>query len=331
MPTVAAALVNPVVRQFDLRAAWVRVARNGGAPGVDGVDAQRFAAEKDERLGALEHKLAGGGYRPDALRALRIEKAGKTPRNLLLPSVEDRVVQTAVHGHLLRTLEGCFDAASFAYRPGLGVNGALAAVAAWRDTGRVVVARADVHQFFDRISHLRLDAAVRAMVTDPLVASWIQAWCASPVWDGQGLWTRDGGLPQGAPISPWLANLYLDAFDRTIRSAGIAMVRYADDFVLLARTPAEVASSLDVARDALNALGLGLNPCKTMVTSFERGFRFLGAAFKGAEILVPFRHGTKPSSDVWLAPPMPPTLLRAWRAGVYQPSVAVVSEKARCA
>lgn len=322
---------EPVVRQFDLRAAWTRVARNGGAPGVDSVDAQHFSRVKNQRLAALERTIVSGGYRPDPLRALRIEKPGKAPRNLLLPSIDDRVVQTAVHGHLLRTYENCFDAASFAYRPGRGVNGALAAVAAWRDAGRVAVARADVHQFFDRISHLRLDAAVRAMVGDASVASSIQAWCASPVWDGQGLWTRDVGIPQGAPISPWLANLYLDAFDRAIRSAGIAMVRYADDFILLARTPVEVASALDVARHALNTLGLGLNPGKTMVTSFERGFRFLGATFKGADILVPFRHGPKSSSDVWLAPPMPPTLLRAWRAGVYQPSVAVISAKARCA
>lgn len=290
-------------------------------PGVDGFSVGRFGRMAQAGLRGIQARMASGAYRADPLRLAEMEKkSGGGRRLLLVPTVRERVAQGAVARWLGAKWNPRFDPASFAYRPGLGVHDALRALARLRDQGYRWVLDADIRSFFDSIDHSILLAKLEAWLgkQSPLL-QWIREWVAAPIWDGTEVTRLGCGVPQGSPLSPLLANYYLDDFDRTLRAAGMHLVRYADDFLVLTRTPFELSDFREVVEKALRDLDLTLNPEKTRTTTFERRFTFLGAEIQGNSIFLPFEKAKTQVCPVFVAPLMPPALLRAFREGHLRP------------
>lgn len=306
--------------ELDLEAAWVRVQEKSGMPGVDGIGARRFERCAPWMLREIETSLANEKYRCLPLRLAQIAKKNGGARVLLVPSVRDRVAQTAVAQWLSGRWNGNFHSCSFAYRPGLGVNDALLALAELREKGYRWVLDADIRSFFDSIEHSILFRLLTAKLGEasPAFLGWITQWVAGAVWTGSDLNRITCGVPQGSPLSPLLANCYLDGLDQSLSEAGIPFIRYADDFLLLARTPFDLSEARSVAEQALSGLGLFFNPDKTRTTSFERIFRFLGAEIRADGIFQPLRKKRVRCAPLYVAPIMPPALLRAWMAGVVE-------------
>lgn len=302
--------------ELDLAAAWERVRSKAGMAGVDSVSVARFARGAQAFLKQLQSRLASSTYRSLPLRAAEVPKKSGARRLLLVPAVVDRVAQSAVAQWLSARLNPEFDPSSFAYRPGLGVADALRALAELRSAGYRWVLDADIRSFFDSIDHQLLTGKLARWLgaASPLYR-WLEDWIRAAVWDGAEVTRLGRGLPQGSPLSPVLANYYLDGFDRALRSAGVAFIRYADDFLVLARTPFELAEHRARVERALEELHLELSQEKTRPVTFEAGFRFLGAEIQGDAILLPFEKPKQPKKALWVAPPMPPALLRAWREG----------------
>jgi CRISPR-associated protein Cas1 len=261
-----------------LEDAWERVRANAGAAGGDGETVARFAGEAATRLLQLHRALRNGRYRPGPVRRVDIPKAGGGARPLCIPCVADRVAQTAVMLTLMPVLEPEMEDDSFAYRPGRSVRQAVARVIRHRDDGFQWVVDGDIERYFERVPHERLLARLRRAVGDgpltELVATWLEA--AEPT---------GRGLPQGAPVSPLLANLYLDDVDEAIARRGVRLVRFADDFVLLCRDRDRAEAALDRIAALLAGHGLRLNADKTRIVSFEQGFRFLGHLFVRSLVL----------------------------------------------
>jgi len=307
--------------QMDFAAAWQRVQEKAGMPGADGVSVRAFARAATANLRALTARLASEQYRPDPLRLAEAEKKSGGRRLLLIPTVADRVAQSAAALWLSAKWNPHFDRASFAYRPGLGVHDALRSLAALRDRGYQWVLDADIRSFFDSIDHeLLFEKLTRWLGAGSPLLGWIGSWVAAAVWDGAAVRCLARGVPQGSPLSPLLANFYLDEFDQRLRRTGVQFVRYADDFLVLARSPFELAQSRTVVEEALKELRLNLSEEKTRTTTFEQWFRFLGADIQGERILLPFEQKKPAKRPVAVAPVMPRALLNAYRAGHLKPA-----------
>ncbi len=315
-PLIGELPARVLAAELPLAAAWERVLEKAGMPGVDGIPVRRFAHAAPAALRTLEQRLASGEYRPLPLRMAELEKKHGGRRLLLVPAVRDRVAQAAVATWLGTRWNATFDSASFAYRPGLGVHAALRYLRELHTSGFRWVFDADIRSCFDSIDHGRLFDRLGAWLgaTSPLVG-WIRSWVAAPIWDGADVRRLTCGIPQGSPLSPLLANFFLDAFDNRLRGAGVKFIRYADDFLVLTRTPFDLPPARRIVEKALEDLGLELNAEKTRTTTFDRWFRFLGAEIQGDAILLPFDKKKAALRPVFVAPVMPPAVLRAWRLG----------------
>ena len=255
----------------------MRVRANGGGPGGDGETIGDFADDLEGELEALARDLTSGVYRPGPLRRVRIPKPGGKERELAIPCVRDRTVQSALHDLLQPTFEAEFEESSFGYRPGRSVRRAVAMVERLRDAGYTHVVDADILSYFDSVPHERLLAKVQEIVPDARVVDLIGLWLDA--------FDDTKGLPQGSPISPLLANLYLDDLDEAFSGRGLGIVRFADDFVILCRTPERAERALEQVSEALAREGLTLHPQKTRLVNFDQGFRFLGHLFVRSLVL----------------------------------------------
>lgn len=276
-------LIDKVYAPTTLEVAWQKVRSNGGASGVDGVSVDRFAARSAEYLAELSQDLRTGNYRPQAVRRVEIPKGDGRTRPLGIPAVKDRVVQTAVKLVIEPIFEVAFMEGSYGFRPGRGCHDALREVDRALKEGFTHVVDADLASYFDSIPHDRLKARVEERVSDGPVLALLDGWLAAQVMAGLERWTPTTGTPQGAVISPLLANIYLHPLDQMMAAHGYRMVRYADDFVVLcaSREAAEAALALIGAWVAEN--GLHLHPDKTRLADFRRagqGFDFLGYRFE---------------------------------------------------
>jgi RNA-directed DNA polymerase len=266
-----------------LRAAFARVKANRGAAGVDHVTVAMYERRLDANLSALSTALRTNTYRPQPIRRHWIPKPGShQQRPLGIPTVQDRVVQSAIRLVIEPIFEVGFAAHSYGFRPRRGAKDGLRRVDHLLRAGYVHVVDADIQSYFDRIPHAPLRAHLQSKVSDGRVLALLDAFLQQPIFEGLAHWTPEEGTPQGAVISPLLANLYLDPLDHLMAAAGFEMVRYADDLVVLCRTPEDAAQALALLQRWTTAAGLHLHPDKTRVVDAQQpgGFDFLGYHFE---------------------------------------------------
>lgn len=274
-------LIDKVFAERNLRASYGKVAANGGAPGVDHVTVAAFGNDLEAAVANLAAALRGGTYQPQAIRRVFIPKPGSNEqRPLGIPTVRDRVVQGAVRHVIEPIFEKEFAAHSYGFRPGRGCKDALRQVDKLLKEGFVYVVDADLKSYFDTIPHERLMARLRERIADGRVLGLIESFLKAGILDGLVEWEPEAGAPQGAVLSPLLSNIYLNPLDHHVADQGLAMVRYADDFVILCRSQAEAEQALTLVRQWCAAAGLTLHPTKTRIVDVRQtGFDFLGYHF----------------------------------------------------
>ena len=276
-------LIDKVHAPRTLAAAWRQVKARAGAGGVDRQTVEHFDVHADSYLHGLSEALRTGTYVPQAVRRCWIDKPGSVEKRPLgIPTVKDRVVQTALRLVLEPIFERECLPTSYGFRPGLGCKDALREVQRLLDAGATWVVDADIKSYFDTIPHDQLLTEVRTRIADGRVLTLLEAYLTQGVLDGLEQWTPDAGTPQGAVISPRLANVYLHPVDQALGAAGCQVVRYADDLGILCRSAAEAQRALSRLRPLLEQRGLRLHPEKTRVLDATQpgGFDFLGYHFE---------------------------------------------------
>ncbi|OGT89106.1 MAG: CRISPR-associated endonuclease Cas1 [Gammaproteobacteria bacterium RIFOXYA12_FULL_61_12] len=263
----------------NLRLAWDRVRQNGGCAGTDGQTLSQFHHNLQVNLWALRIEVENGSYVPRPLLAVTVSEPGRRDRMLAIPSVRDRVLQTAVAQYLTPILEAEFEDCSYGYRPGRSVDAAARKVMRYRDLGYRWVVDADITRYFDEIEHSSLLLELSRFVTDHGIMKLVGDWLRTPIQDERTIWSPVRGVPQGSPISPLLSNLYLDWFDEQLLEKGQRLVRFADDFLVLCKTRNAAEDAMELTEDLLQSLDLRLNENKSRIVHFDDGFRFLGVHF----------------------------------------------------
>jgi RNA-directed DNA polymerase len=277
-------LIDKVWSQGNLQRALARVIENGGSAGIDGRSVKRVEQEAGEEMSVLERQLREDRYRPEPVKRVWIEKLGSAEKRPLgIPTVRDRVVQTALRHVIEPIFERDFAPQSYGFRPGRGCKDALRRVDQLLREGRVWVVDADLKSYFDTIPHGALMKRVSEKIADGRVLKLIESYLKAGVMEiGQKWQPTEGGTPQGAVISPLLANIYLDPLDWEMAGRGAEMVRYADDFVVLCHSEEEARRALEQIQAFAHAQGLTLHPEKTRIVdaSQKGGFDFLGYHFE---------------------------------------------------
>lgn len=276
-------LMDKVYARKNLEVSWDQVRRNQGAAGVDGQSVVKFQAQTARYLDELERELKGGTYRPQAVRRQWIPKAGSDKlRPLGIPTVKDRIVQTALRNAMEPIFEKRFVEDSYGFRPGRGCKDALRRVDALLKLGYTHVVDADIQSYFDTMDHELLLNEVEREIADGKVLDLIGRYLKQQVLEDTKAWTPEAGTPQGAVISPLLANIYLHPVDVALKAAGVAMVRYADDLVILCKTEAEARQALALLEAEMGRRKLTLHPEKTRLVDATQpgGFDFLGYHFE---------------------------------------------------
>jgi RNA-directed DNA polymerase len=276
-------LMDKVYGSLNLSCAAKKVLGKDGAAGVDRQTCSEFAEHEREELDRLQEELRDGTYRPAAVLRRWIPKADSSAKRPLgIPTVRDRVVQTAVVHVLEPILDATLHERSFGFRHGRSCHDALRCVEAWLDAGYVYVVDADVQGYYETIPKDRLLDRVQQQISDRRVLGLVKKFLNQGILEELREWTPDAGVPQGAVLSPVLSNVYLNPLDHRMAELGFQMVRYADDFVILCRTPEEAEAALAEVRQWVEANGLTLHPEKThIVDSREKSFSFLGYSFRG--------------------------------------------------
>ncbi len=270
-----------------LKASFAKVKANRGACGVDGWTVNRFDALGEENLNRLHSELKAGTYRPSPVRRVWIPKPGTNERRPLgIPTVRDRIVQTAVKAALEPIFEKEFRDSSFGFRPRRSCRQALRKVGMALKSGKRHVVDADLRRFFDTIPHEVILRGLEAKVSDGRVLDLVRAYLAQGVMEG-GLPSLEEeyvpeGTPQGSPLSPLLANIALHDLDVLMEDSGYEIVRYADDFLILCESRERAVDALEAVRDWTARHGLNLHPEKTRIVDYEAGesFEFLGFEFR---------------------------------------------------
>jgi len=276
-------LIDKVYAPDNLAAAFTRVAANGGAAGVDHQTVAQYESQLSVNQEKLATELKDGSYCPQAVRRVWINKPGtKERRPLGIPTVRDRVAETALRNVMEPIFERDFAEQSYGFRPQRGTKQALRRVDALLKAGYTWVVDADLKSYFDSIPHEPLLVRVEEKVSDGRVIKLLQAYLEQGVMEGLASWTPTAGTPQGAVISPLLSNIYLDPLDRLLAERRVEMVRYADDFVILCRREAEAHQALSWVQDWTVSNGLSLHPEKTRIVdaTIRGGFDFLGYHFE---------------------------------------------------
>lgn len=276
-------LYDKVSNQRNLSLAAITVVGKKGAAGVDRQTVDEFWSNHSEELSALQQELKSETYRPAPVRRVEIPKPGSTEKRPLgIPTVRDRVVQTALVHVLEPIFDHTFHPRSFGFRHGRGCHDALRCVEQLLADGHVYVVDADLKGYFDTIPKDRLLELVQQKVSDSAVIRLVKKYLDQEIMSELSTWTPEAGVPQGAVLSPMLSNLYLNPLDHHMSEQGFEMVRYADDFVILCRSQSEAESALAMVREWVSEAGLTLHPEKThIVDSREKSFSFLGYSFRG--------------------------------------------------
>lgn len=262
-----------------MRQAFRAVKRNRGAAGVDKVSVNLFEANLEENLSALMRDLKDGSFRPHPLRRVRIPKGpGSTKlRPLGIPVVRDRVAQEVMRRLLAPVFEPQFHAASFGFIKGRNCHQAIERLLELHRHGHKVVLDADIAGFFDNIPHSVIMDAVAAEVADGNILRLVETFLTAGVLEDGVFKPTNIGTPQGGVVSPLLANIVLNHLDWQLHEAGYQFVRYADDFVVVCQNQRQSQEALALVKRVLeDRLGLQLSAEKTKITSFGKGYEFLG-------------------------------------------------------
>jgi RNA-directed DNA polymerase len=259
-----------------------RVVYKKGVAGVDHQSVDDFSENDRSELQRLHELLKADAYQPSAVRRAWIPKPGSDEKRPLgIPTVRDRVVQTALVHVIEPIFDATFHARSFGFRHGLGCHHALECVEQLLNAGYVYVVDADLKSYFDSIPKDRLLQLVQQSISDRRIVGLIQQYLDQSIMDELSEWTPETGVPQGAVLSPVLSNLYLNPLDHLMADLNYQMVRYADDFVILCRTAEEAQAALEEVQRWVTDNGLTLHPTKTqIVDSRETSFAFLGYCFR---------------------------------------------------
>ncbi len=279
MSRVIGPLLRKTLTPGMLQRAWEKVADNNGMAGTDGESIAALTPQIDTALRQLAGEVMRGDYQPQPLLRLWVERPGKSPRGLAIPAVRDRILQTSLTLTLTPAVEAELEDCSYAYRKGRGVRLAVERIGFYQRQGYHWIVDADIEAFFDTIPHANLLARLQSVAPEPALIHLVEQWLSAPVLDdGQRSIPRQG-IPQGSPVSPMLANLYLDTLDEALLDAEHILIRYADDFIVLAKSRKNAEAALELTRDVLDRLTLKLNPLKTRIVHFNDGLEFLGWYF----------------------------------------------------
>jgi group II intron reverse transcriptase/maturase len=285
-----------------LSSAFQQVKENSGCAGVDGVTIEEFKNDLNRNLSVLAHEVQNKTYFPLPLLKILVDKGNGEARALCVPTVKDRVLQTAVLQVIEPILEKEFEDCSFAFRKGRSVKQAVYKVKEYYNDGYRWVVDADIDEFFDSVEHELLMAKIKKYINDEYIVRLIESWIKAEIWDGESLKVMDRGIPQGSPISPILANLFLDELDEEMLKKGYKYVRYADDFIILCKTPERAKELLEFTEEKLSEMLLKLD--ERDVISFDEGFTYLGVMFVRSLIMTPFDKPKKERKVLYYPPPM---------------------------
>lgn len=277
-------LSDKLMRKNNIMEAWEKVCSNKGKHGVDMVSIERYESELEHNNAKLLEELQDGRYDPRAVRRVEIPKGdGRKTRPLGIPTVRDRVVQTALKHVIEPIFDIDFSPYSFGFRPKLGCKDALRRVNELLKQGYLYVMDADIQSYFDTIPHEKLMSRVKEKIIDGKILDLIEQFLKANIFDGLKHWEPEEGTPQGGIISPLLANIYLDPFDHKMTEAGFEIVRYADDFLIMCKSKESAKRALRKTRRWMKANGLKLHPEKTRIADMTEKceyFEFLGYHFE---------------------------------------------------
>jgi len=223
------ALMEQVVSRENATAAWLAVKRNGGSPGIDGMTTKQLGEHLREHWESICAKLLAGTYVPSPVKRVEIPKADGGKRMLGIPTVVDRWVQQMLLLVMQPLFEPGFSPHSFGFRPGRSAHDAVKAAQALVQSGKTWVVDMDITKFFDHVNHDILMHRVGQLIRDKRVLRLMGRYLRGGIMLEGVVQRREEGTPQGGPLSPLLANIYLDALDRQLQERGLAFVRYADD------------------------------------------------------------------------------------------------------
>jgi RNA-directed DNA polymerase len=276
-------LYDKVMSRQNLYLSAMKVTGKKGAAGVDRQTVDEFLEQRWPELDQLQQELMDESYRPHPVRRVEIPKPGSNEKRPLgIPTVRDRVVQTALVHVLEPIFDHTFHERSFGFRHQRGCLDALRCVEQLLNDGYVWVVDADLKGYFDTIPKDRLLQLVKQKVSDSAVLRLVEKYLEQEIMAELQTWTPESGVPQGAVLSPMLSNVYLNPLDHLMAAKGFQMVRYADDFVILCRSQFEAEAALEEVRAWVAEVGLTLHPEKThIVDSREKSFGFLGYSFRG--------------------------------------------------
>jgi RNA-directed DNA polymerase len=278
-------LFDKIANKDTLKHAWELVKRNRGAAGVDRVTIERFEKHWAKYLREILDQLEAGTYQPLAIRRVYIPKGYNTKdlRPLGIPAVKDRIVQAALKMILEPIFEHEFIDTSYGFRPGKGCKDALREVDKHLRKGYTWYVDADLKSYFDTIPHEPMMERMKERIADGRVLEIIKKYLKQSIIEDCKEWNPIVGSPQGAVLSPLLANIYLHPLDRLMKEANFKMVRYADDFVILCESQEGALKALEMVKEWVQANGLILHPEKTRIgncVNVGDGFDFLGYRFE---------------------------------------------------
>ena len=268
-----------------LREAWVSVRNNHGSPGVDGMSIEDAERESDAILAVLRADLMKGRYRPSPLKRVYIPKSNGKKRGLAIPTVRDRIVQAALKIVIEPIFETQFEPYSYGFRPNKSAHNAVNEVAKYLNYGCEHVIDADIMGCFDNIPRNRLMEQISKRISDGSVLKLIRVILDTGIMEDGEIVNTEKGTPQGSPLSPLLANIFLDQLDKKWKFSGLTrgrgvdahLIRYADDIVIVVGGDAQRA--MDKFSEIISSLGLQLSEEKTRVVDSGKGFDFLGFHF----------------------------------------------------